>query len=124
MNKEIVKAKLESLRDQINELEELLGISDDLHLDDKASIKCFLKVDDRIKVILSLQRFHDILFPDYQPNWNDYTECKYYIYFNHMTCLFHFTVTLIDNYQSIYFPNSKIAERICNCLNKEFSREL
>lgn len=123
MDKEIVKAKIKSLRDQINELEELLGISDDLHLDDKASIGCSLKVNDRIKVILSLQRFHDLLCPDYQPNWNNYTECKYYIYFDYMVGLFRFTVTLVDNYQSIYFPNSEIAEKICNCLNKEFSRE-
>lgn len=74
----------------------------------------------KINFLLKLERMHDIYCPDYVPNWDNYDETKYYIYFNkHLNkyCLVNCCTLFLDTIT--YFPTSEIAEKVCKELNKE-----
>lgn len=78
------------------------------------------EVCDKIKVLLKLERLHDIYCPDYVPDWNNTKETKYYIYYNNGD-KFWSTVgcCLTQNSFGVYFPTEEIAQKVCDILNAE-----
>lgn len=78
------------------------------------------EVCDKIKVLLKLERLHDIYCPDYVPDWNNTKETKYYIYYNNGD-KFWSTVgcCLTQNSFGVYFPTEEITQKVCDILNEE-----
>lgn len=78
------------------------------------------EVADKINFLLKLERFHDIYCPNYKPDWSNDKDYKHYIYYNEKAKKWTFDV--ITKYHlvvCVYFPTSKIAQKVCNILNEE-----
>lgn len=78
------------------------------------------EVVDKIKLLLKLERLHDIYCPDYKPNWDNPTGDKWRIYYNHNAkkwiCANYSTVSFPPESS---FPTRDIAQKVCDILNKE-----
>lgn len=78
------------------------------------------EVADKIKFLMKLERFHDIYCPNHKPNWDNPTEDKWRIYYNHNAkkwiCANYSTVSFPPESS---FPTEEIAQRVCDILNEE-----
>lgn len=80
------------------------------------------EVADKIKFLMRLERFHDIYCPNYKPNWDNHSEEKWRIYYNHNAKKW-----ICGNYSIVSFPpqssfpTEEIAQRVCDILNREES---
>ena len=88
------------------------------HTEERAREVC-----DKIKLLLKLERLHDIFCPDYKPDWNDSTVYKHLVYFNHSRrkyCWDSFAYSESEYAGAVYFPTEEIAQKVCDVLNKDF----
>ena len=86
---------------------------------------CFLtkeraeEVADKMRLLLRLEQLHDMLCPDYVPDWSNISEKKFclaYLYPEN----FWFVDELHDTeYPTVYFDTEKNAEKALKILNKE-----
>lgn len=79
------------------------------------------EVADKIRLLLKLERLHDIYCPDYKPNW-DSSRNKYIILKNHIDDNRYYNYVAVSYSQDVvqvYFPNEEIAKKVCGILNKE-----
>ena len=69
---------------------------------------------------MKLERFYDMFCPDYEPNWDNGAELKYYIYYyqNGNTCCVNSTIYNRQG-MNVYFPTKEITQQICDILNNE-----
>ena len=67
-----------------------------------------------------MERMHDIYCPDYVPDWHS-DDRKYYVYLYHEKNGEKFEISDIGSseYSSTFFPNRKIAQKVCDILNEE-----
>lgn len=78
------------------------------------------EVANKIKFLMKVERFHDIYCPNYKPNWDNPTEDKWRIYYNHNAKKW-----ICGNYSTVLFPpessfpTEEIAQRVCDILNKD-----
>lgn len=80
------------------------------------------KTVDKIKFLLKLEYFHSIYCPDFEPNWNDSNENKYYISYNSGNGDYFFICShTLDNKTTVYFPTQEIVQKVCDELNKELT---
>lgn len=78
------------------------------------------EVADKINFLLKLERFHDIYCPNYKPDWSNDKDYKHYIYYDEKAKKWTFdVVTKYHLVVCVYFPTSKIAQKVCNILNEE-----
>lgn len=77
------------------------------------------QVAKKMRQLLRLEQLHDILCPDYVPDWNNDGELKFCLGYDHADdCLLadYFNVT---QYPTVYFDTKENAERAAEILNKE-----
>ncbi len=82
------------------------------------------EVADKIKMLLKLERLHDIYCPDYVPDLNNTDYYKYCIYYDAFTKRWKYinykcTINPID----VYFSTREIAQKVCDILNAEKENE-
>lgn len=77
------------------------------------------QVAEKIRMLLKLERYHDMFCPDYVPDWSDYT-CKFFIcydIYNHeWTCDW---VSGLKYPAQVYFDSEETAQKVCDLLNRE-----
>lgn len=74
---------------------------------------------DKINFLLALQFIHDRLCPEHIPDWKNNEEPKYTIYYSYYLNMYTYNTKFENDYNSIVFPNAKIAQEVCDILNKE-----
>lgn len=77
------------------------------------------EVLDKIKLLLKLERLHDIYCPDYKPNWNR-ESLKYYVAYDTSKAKWcSCCIRVMEDAVQVYFPAEDIAQKVCNALNRE-----
>lgn len=78
------------------------------------------EVLNKIELLLRLERLHDELCPNYQPDWGNKAGHKYLVYYNYLKKQFEVRSYCWSNYVStVCFPTNKIAQKVCDILNSE-----
>lgn len=73
----------------------------------------------KIKHLLKLQRLHDMLCPDYEPDWSSDGEMKWFIICEEYDHNYYPRNSYVyDNRETVYFTK-EAAEKACKILNKE-----
>lgn len=73
----------------------------------------------KIKHLLKLQRLHDMLCPDYEPDWSLLAKSKISIIYNEKEhCYYPTSCCTFNNMSDVYFTK-EAAEKACKILNKE-----
>lgn len=71
------------------------------------------EVAEKINTLLKLERIHDMLCPDYKPDWHSKCEEKWFITDNKVDGnVYHIYNTISKNPVATYFPEDKIDEAI------------
>ena len=80
------------------------------------------QIADKMRLLLRLEQLHDMLFPDYVPDWSNISEKKFclaYLYPEN----FWFVDELHDTeYPTVYFDTEENAEKALKILNGELKR--
>lgn len=74
--------------------------------------------DNVLRVQNKLMQLHELLCPDYFPDWGDEDECKWHVYYDNKNKCFVYTDFYINNHFVVYFT-AEAAEKACEILNKE-----
>lgn len=79
------------------------------------------EVADKIKLLLKLERLHDIYCPDYKPDdWGTDSLKKYYVCYSPSKAKWRpYNARTIEDAFQVYFPTGEITQKICDILNKE-----
>lgn len=71
-----------------------------------------------------LKDFNDMLMAfkwcynrDYKPDWNDFYEDKYYVYYSHKTHKYDVDSITMWNVHNVYFSSEEIAQKCADWLN-------
>ena len=90
------------------------------------SKKLAISAADKARLVLKLERYHEMFCPDFNPDWSNICESKYYIYFDNRTKSFNIDWTNeIDSiFQETYFPSAEIASKVCELINKEMYEDM
>lgn len=80
------------------------------------------EVADKIRLLLKLERLHDIYCPDYKPDWSN-NEIKYLILYNHTANRYSVGNAIYSKYLLPYFPTTEIAQKVCDILNAELKQD-
>lgn len=81
------------------------------------------EVAEKIRMLLKLERFHDIFCPYYVPDWDCGDEEKYYVYYNHTEEVYKYEYVRVYKRNDVYFSTEKIAKKVCEILNAEKENE-
>ena len=85
------------------------------------------EVADKIRLLLKLERLHDIYCPDYKPSPNDKDKRTYYIYKDYSSGKHasweYGVLTVTRNAVEVYFPTKEIAQKVCDILNTELKQD-
>lgn len=108
-----------------------LNVTSDVYVDvlaDRARVNqnnCFKtetrakEVLDKIKLLLKLERLHDIYCPDYKPDWgSNFSNC-YVGYDTSKEKWCSCYVRTMEDAVQVYFPTDEIAQKICDILNSK-----
>lgn len=74
--------------------------------------------DNVLRVQNKLMQLHELLCPDYFPDWRDEDECKWWVCYNNKNKCFRCTSCYIYNHFVVYFTE-EAAEKACEILNRE-----
>lgn len=78
------------------------------------------EVADKINFLLKLERLHDTFCPEYVPDWNDFNERKYIVFYNGNKKQYDInSFNSIRYVSSVYFSSLEIAKKVCGILNAE-----
>ena len=73
----------------------------------------------KIRLLLRLEQLHDMLCPDYVPDWKD-DRLKFYVYFDHEQGSLNITASsFCDALSLVTFETRENAEKAAEILNKE-----
>lgn len=82
------------------------------------------QVAEKVRLLLRMEQLHDMLCPDYVPNWED-DRLKYYVYFDHERGNWNITaVSFCDVPNSVFFETRENAIKAAKILNRELKLEL
>ena len=82
------------------------------------------EVTDKIRLLLKLEKLHDIYCPNYVPDWND-DELKYFVsYSSRDKCYGVNSRVYSDCKTNVFFATFEIAQKVCNILNKELEEKI
>lgn len=77
------------------------------------------QVAKKMRMLLRLEQLHDMLCPDYVPDWKD-DRLKFYVYFDHEQGKYDTSCsTGIENQCMVVFDTNENAEKAAEILNKE-----
>lgn len=77
------------------------------------------QVAKKMRLLLRLEQLHDMLCPDYVPDWENYGQ-KFLVYFNHAENRWHIGVSNAFELRcATYFDTEENAEKAAEILNKE-----
>lgn len=117
----------------VNSCAEILSFTDDRRDPDDTlyNIGNYFKTEERteevakkIKLILKMERLHDLYCPEFKPNFKDLKEIKCSIYFDHEDNLYRiYKCTSAEDVNGTYFTE-EAAEEVCRILNKELNETL
>lgn len=75
----------------------------------------------KIRLLLRLEQLHDMLCPDYVPDWKD-DRLKFYVYFDHEQGSLNITAgSFCDALSLVTFETRENAEKAAEILNKELT---
>lgn len=74
--------------------------------------------DNVLRVQNKLMQLHELLCPDYFPDWWDEDECKWWVCYNNKNKCFRCIPCYIYNHFVVYFTE-EAAEKACEILNRE-----
>lgn len=78
------------------------------------------QVAEKMRLLLRLERLHDMLCPDYVPDYEDDDEVKYHVYFNHFLDRYDISYsTSRENPCMVAFDTKENVEKAAEILNKE-----
>lgn len=78
------------------------------------------QVKEKIRLLLRLEQLHDMLCPDYVPDWSNEDEHKFYLFYDRKTGNWKYTYWSAFDFQvGEYFDTEKSAEKAAEILNKE-----
>lgn len=77
------------------------------------------QVAEKMRLLLRLEQLHDMLCPDYVPDWKNYGQ-KFLVYFNHAENRWHIGASNAFELRcATYFDTEENAEKAAEILNKE-----
>jgi hypothetical protein len=77
------------------------------------------RVAKKMRLLLRLEQLHDMLCPDYEPDWKD-DRLKFYVYFDHEQGSLNITASsFCDALSLVTFETRENAEKAAEILNKE-----
>lgn len=77
------------------------------------------QVAEKMRLLLRLEQLHDMLCPDYVPDWKD-DRLKFYVYFDHEQGSLNITASsFCDALSLVTFETRENAEKAAEILNKE-----
>lgn len=77
------------------------------------------QVAKKMRLLLRLEQLHDMLCPDYVPDWENYGQ-KFLVYFNHAENRWHIGYSNVFELRcATYFDTEENAEKAAEILNKE-----
>ena len=77
------------------------------------------QVAKKMRLLLRLEQLHDMLCPDYVPDWENYGQ-KFLVYFNHAENRWHIGASNAFELRcATYFETEENAEKAAEILNKE-----
>lgn len=77
------------------------------------------QVAEKMRLLLRLEQLHDMLCPDYVPDWENYGQ-KFLVYFNHAENRWHIGYSNAFELRcATYFDTEENAEKAAEILNKE-----
>ncbi len=78
------------------------------------------QVAKKMRLLLRLEQLHDMLCPDYVPDYGDDDEVKYHVYFNHLQGKYNISCsTSRENPCMVAFDTKENIEKAAEILNKE-----
>ena len=78
------------------------------------------QVAEKMRLLLRLEQLHDVLCPDYEPDWKNEDEHKFYLFYDGKTGNWKYTYwSAFDFRVGEYFDTEKNAEKAAEILNKE-----
>lgn len=82
-----------------------------------------MEVLEKFKMLLKLERLHDIYCPDYVPDWNS-GNWKYSVFYHNTVERYKVEgAATFEDKTKVYFPTEEIAQKICDILNAEQEKE-
>ena len=80
------------------------------------------QVAKKMRLLLRLEQLHDMLCPDYVPDWENYGQ-KFLVYFNHAENRWHIGASNAFELRcATYFDTEENAEKAVKILNKEMKK--
>ena len=80
------------------------------------------QVAEKFKILLKLERYHDMFCPDFVPDWDNAYQEKYYVYYDTYKKQWGWGCLLGYNRSEVtYFDSKETAEKVCDLLNQEKS---
>ena len=77
------------------------------------------QVAEKMRLLLRLEQLHDMICPDYVPDWGNYGQ-KFLVYFNHAENRWHIGASNAFELRcATYFDTEENAEKAAEILNKE-----
>lgn len=74
--------------------------------------------DNVLKIQNKLMQLHELLCPDYFPNWENNQEPKFYLYYNYGTDIWYYDYQYNESTYVVRFTK-EAAEKACEILNRE-----
>lgn len=71
-----------------------------------------------LRVQNKLMQLHELLCPDYFPNWENNNEIKFYLYYNYGADIWYYDYRYTERNNVVYFTK-EAAEKACEILNRE-----
>lgn len=77
------------------------------------------QVKEKMRLLLRLEQLHDMLCPDYVPDWNNDGELKFCLGYDHADDCWLADDFNVTQYPTVYFDTNENAEKAAEILNKE-----
>lgn len=77
------------------------------------------QVAEKMRLLLRLEQLHDMLCPDYVPDWNNDGELKFCLGYDHADDCWLVDYFNVTQYPTVYFDTNENAEKATEILNKE-----
>ena len=74
--------------------------------------------DNVLHVQNKLMQLHELLCPDYFPDWKNNNESKFYLYYNYGIDIWYYDYQYSESTYVVYFTE-EAAEKACEILNRE-----
>ena len=73
----------------------------------------------KMRLLLQLEQLHDMLCPDYVPDWNNDGELKFCLGYDHADDCWLVDYFNVSQYPTVYFDTNENAKKALEILNKE-----